>query len=133
MGKKFEEFEARVRLNEETHGRTGELDILCKPPFDKAGINEITYDITFKGFGYEADKKSGWIPCSERLPEECEDVLAWIERDAWVEGNDYPIRKQEHNIGWHIEGRWHFDGLSHTAKCLAWMPLPEPYKRGEAE
>ena len=69
-----------------------------------------------------------WVPCSEGLPEEGEDVLAWIERDAWVEDNDYPIREQEHCIGWQINGRWHFDGLSSSAKCLAWMPLPEPPK-----
>ena len=70
-----------------------------------------------------------WIPCSERLPEECVNCLGWIDRECWVDGNDYPTRKQETAIGWHIDGRWHFDGYSSNAKCIAWMPLPEPYKK----
>ena len=70
-----------------------------------------------------------WIPVGDRLPEECEEVLCWIERDAWEEESEYPTRKQECAIGWHIDGRWHFDGLSSTVKCFAWMPLPEPYKK----
>lgn len=81
------------------------------------------------------DRQHGeWIPCSESLPEECENVLAWIERDAWVDGSDYPKRRQESAIGWHIDGRWHFDGYAgRTTVCLAWMPLPEPYKKEGGE
>lgn len=70
-----------------------------------------------------------WIPCSERLPEECENVLGWIERNAWIDGSDYPKRKQEIAIGWHIKGIWHFDGYAGNTECFAWMPLPEPYKK----
>jgi hypothetical protein len=70
-----------------------------------------------------------WIPCTERLPEECVNCLGWIDRECWVNGNDYPTRKQETAIGWHIDGRWHFDGYSSNTKCIAWMPLPEPYKK----
>lgn len=70
-----------------------------------------------------------WIPCTERLPEECVNCLGWIDRECWVDGNDYPTRKQETAIGWHIDGRWHFDGYSSNTKCIAWMPLPEPYKK----
>lgn len=91
--------------------------VVCNYMHDKCGY-------------YEPTKPHGeWIHCSESLPEECENVLGWIERDAWVDGNDYPIRKQEAAIGWHIKGRWHFDGYSGTTECLAWMPLPEPYKK----
>lgn len=70
----------------------------------------------------------GWIPCSERLPEEAEDVLCWIERDSLVDGKYYLDRKQEFDIGWHIGGRWHFDGLAPNTDCLAWTRLPDPYK-----
>jgi hypothetical protein len=96
------------------------------------------YDVTYANghtVRYEKARPHGeWIPCSERLPKECENVLAWIERDAWVDGSDYPKRKQESAIGWHIEGRWHFDGYAgSTTVCLAWMPLPEPYKEEGGE
>lgn len=81
------------------------------------------------------EEQQQWIPCTERLSEECENVLAWIERDAWIDGRDEPIKVQECAIGWHIDGRWHFDGYcGSTTECIAWMPLPEPYqKEGESE
>lgn len=77
----------------------------------------------------EYEQRPQWIPCSKRLPEQCENVLAWIERDAWLDGNDYPTRKQEAAIGFHVGGRWCFDGYAgSTTKCLAWMPLSKPYE-----
>lgn len=72
----------------------------------------------------EADaKKPRWIPVTEKLPENCVDVLAYIERMAWGDG-DAPYRKREIAIGYHVNGLWHVDGCSHV-DCNAWMPLPE--------
>ena len=52
----------------------------------------------------------GWIPCSERLPEDGQEILATTTDNAW--GDVVIIRtyyKEMHK------------------SVIAWMPLPEPY------
>jgi len=69
--------------------------------------------------------KDGWILCSDRLPEACENVLAYIERDSWPEGYDRAVRKRCVEIAWQTHGRWHANGCTNVIG-LAWMHLPEP-------
>lgn len=83
----------------------------------------------------KADRPLGWIPCSERLPEgsdgisECEMVLmtlsvgyvacGWINGDtAYVLINN-PVHDQI--------------VIADRKDVLAWMPLPEPWKREDDE
>lgn len=93
-------------------------DIHCnKEELTKA----LAYDRDQYRKGYE-DAKPRWIPCSERLPEINSDVLATLKWGdityAWRFDDDY----------WCIcEG----DSTSTTSEILAWMPLPDPYKRDE--
>ena len=54
-----------------------------------------------------------------------ERVLVCIERDAWKDGCDEPVRKRDIDIGWHIDGRWHVDGVGKGLRVLFWMPLPK--------
>lgn len=72
-----------------------------------------------------------WIPCSERLPEEGKSVLVWYEYYAY--GNKNRI-VQTYGVGRVYGDFWAGDVQGTRSKCIAWMPLPEPYnKEGEKE
>ena len=66
---------------------------------------------------------NGWIPCSERLPEEYGDYLVWwtdITRKQY-----YEIVEYEPNNGWIGEIPQAVEGIY---SVIAWQPLPEPFK-----
>ncbi len=65
-----------------------------------------------------------WIPCSERLPERDESVLAYHRNVSF----DYQY------VSWidDYSGKWAGFCGSLSDEVLAWMPLPEGYKeKGE--
>ena len=77
----------------------------------------------------EALKAPKWIPCKERLPRK-EKKTYWVCTDTgyqcecrWTD-NRFGIGEGE--WGWSI-----FDTPQYS-KPIAWMPLPKPYKGGEA-
>ena len=65
---------------------------------------------------------SGWIPCSERLPEESGEYLTWVEYDG-----DRFIAIDEIDCDGIIK-EWN---CSTDYKIIAWQPLPQPYTKGE--
>lgn len=73
-----------------------------------------------------------WIPVSERLPENDEDVLISLEdgRITIASYNDHFLPFFNKPIGWGVDAkRFVFDFCSDDV--IAWMPLPDPYTEGE--
>ena len=81
-----------------------------------------------------------WIPCSERLPEERDWYLGifkepdtgWINPIPFI--CDYLLgtkTKATTKEGWILKGhtdREEYIDYYFNLECVAWMPLPEPYK-----
>ena len=63
-------------------------------------------------------QNDGWIPCSERLPEEGEEVL------CFTRFNDYSVGYLYRYAGWKINYEYF-----RKYYVIAWQPLPAPYKK----
>ena len=66
----------------------------------------------------EESQNGGWIPCSERLPEDSRSVITYTKEGGVAEGS-----YSRHSEEWTVF-RWNV----RNANVIAWMPLPEPYK-----
>lgn len=69
----------------------------------------------------EAGADQGWIPCSERLPENAMNVIA-----QFSDGTVTELRYAGNGI---FEGIYEYS----TKVIIAWMPLPEPYKESDED
>lgn len=72
----------------------------------------------------------GWIPVDDRLPEEGEKVLVWYE---YFRYGEYNRMYETYGISWQYDGYWSGDVSGIKAKCIAWRPLPEPYRPEQPE
>ena len=70
------------------------------------------------------ENHNGWIPCSERLPEESGEYLTWVEYDG-----DRFIAIDEIDCDVIIK-EWN---CSTDYKVIAWQPLPLPFSRREGD
>jgi len=68
------------------------------------------------------DAEPRWIPVEERLPEYEKIVLV-----CGVKGGVYTAMLK--TDGWN--GWWKMNTRNHWCEPLAWMPLPEPYRRDD--
>lgn len=94
--------------------------------FDRIGIIEGEMFLPMKEVFEKLVQQ--WIPCSERMPENDDDVLCWYEYHRYGE---YNRMYQTHGIGHYcnVTHRWGGEvAEGHRCKVLAWMPLPEPYQ-----
>lgn len=77
--------------------------------------------------------KTEWIPCNEKLPQPCEEVLVWFEYFRYGDYNclyqTYGISQTVNNNG-NVEFSGFINGESgwNNLRIIAWMPLPKPYK-----
>ena len=90
------------------------------------------------------EKRQGeWIPVSERLPESRDWYLGLFkEPDTDFIGIPYicdyvgKVTKGTTKEGWILRGFTDIDNANNYTKsleCVAWQPLPEPYKKGGME
>lgn len=67
----------------------------------------------------EAEYDGGWIPCSERLPNEADYYLVTKEDDI-AYSIDIAL--------WDAHYHWSNNGFHKADKVIAWQPLPQPLK-----
>ena len=94
---------------------------------------EEKFGCKVKIVGGEDEHNDGWIPCSEMLPENDDDVLCWYEYRI-MQGTHEGEMKQKFEIGYYNKyfKRWGGEVSSgRDCKVIAWRPLPEPYKESE--
>lgn len=94
-------------------------------PYDFRGIAEYFAKQIDAMPTIEPERKTQWIPCSERLPENDKSVLATT---AWGEVTIAErIYPPINDTCWFIH-----DGNTNATidDVIAWMPLPEPYEGG---
>ena len=71
----------------------------------------------------EAEKyNSGWIPCSEKLPELRKDVLVTVKYTGFMGMHGYWIKTG------HMEAENDWWGDCAGGEVIAWQPLPKPFK-----
>lgn len=73
-----------------------------------------------------SDCSSGWIPCSERLPEDFQSVLCYAESIARSPDTIF-VGSQKHGC-WFLQSSIGTESFPTQYKVVAWIPLPEPYK-----
>lgn len=68
-----------------------------------------------------------WIPISEQLPKDYENVLCWYE---YFRYGDYNRMFQTYGVGYYNSNydMWGGDVNGHKLRVIAWQKLPAPYK-----
>ena len=93
-----------------------------------------------------ADTNVGkWIPCSERLPEDISPVIVTWKNTDPASYYQYIVGKHFTGTACYKNGKWYWyssttedmlaeygrydsEEFDEAIECIAWMPLPEPYK-----
>lgn len=74
----------------------------------------------------EAECGNGWIPCSERMPEDFKSVLCYAKSIARSPDTMF-VGSQKHGC-WFLQSSIGTESFPTQYEVIAWMPLPEPWK-----
>ena len=112
MQEAFEKIKQRIRINAtEACGYAPMIRVVSE-----AEIKEIIKQVA-------AEYNNGWIPCSERLPEENMEVIVTISE---MDGYNHT------STSWMQDGVWIIKKTPLQPTVIAWQPIPEPYQsKGE--
>lgn len=74
-----------------------------------------------------------WIPCSERLPNDSQQVLVYARSTHYALAKYDEMREADgtYKKQWVTFDAW--KPFYTIKEVIAWMPLPEPWKEGDAE
>lgn len=99
-------------------------------------LNEVEAEYinkSTKHINKSSDCSTNWIPVEERLPETDDDVLIYYQYKI-LQGVNVVGWKETQGVGYYYSpsNDWIFyGGFGLDRHAIAWMPLPEPYRRKE--
>ena len=88
-------------------------------------VNELAEEYSANTSQNSAD---GWIPCSERLPEDGQWVIFTLDEEV-VDNDDVMVGYYEASKNWCVNDAY----FPNAFRFIAWQPLPAPYKEGVTE
>lgn len=89
---------------------------------EACGYSPLTKVVSEEEINRILEQESGWIPCSEQIPEEPEENPLF-EGGSSEQDKVYPFRAFWNGINF-------TDGMN-ILDVIAWMPLPESYRESE--
>ena len=104
-------------------------DIIKEKPKELGQL--IAYDKAIEIVKQEAEQyKGGWIPCSDRLPEEAFGCLVTVIDCEPVTQTDFE-NILPYVVGYDGESWNDEDGNEIPFEVIAWQPLPKPFKESD--
>ncbi len=94
--------------------------------YDDKSLDEALYKLIKM---LKEKNNTGWISCSEQLPEECKTVDVTVKEDNDNGGYDLYVFES-----WYQEGQWAIGKNRYNPTVIAWKPKALPYQpEGECE
>lgn len=115
MKEAFELIQKRLRNQFDTLDVDGDNDWNCAMRQALSIVSEV-----------EAEYGNGWIPCSERMPEDFKSVLCYAKSIARSPDTMF-VGSQKHGC-WFLQSSIGTESFPTQYEVIAWMPLPEPWK-----